>query len=187
MSDKSGRKPRLFTIGHSDRSIEQFLHLLELSSIRLVADVRSNPASARYPHFERAALASVLEKRGVVYRWFRELGGRKPTSGAEAEHTALADEEQRRYAAAMNTPRFQEACADLNGVAASTVCGVLCAERDYLRCHRRLLSDKLHVMGSEVVHIDDADTAVLHSRHPDLVVDGDRLTYRKRQLDLLSD
>jgi uncharacterized protein (DUF488 family) len=186
MTNKAVRKPRVFTLGHSDRALDEFIHILEGSSIRLVADVRSNPASARFPHFERSALANELEKRGVVYRWFRDLGIRQPSVPGENEHTAISDETLRRYCAAMNTPGFTRSVEDLVGLMASAVTVVLCAERDFRRCHRLFLSDKLLVAGARVTHILDASTAEDHSLHPDLVVEEDKLYYRRRQLDLIS-
>jgi uncharacterized protein (DUF488 family) len=185
MSDTPVRKPRLFTIGHSDRTLAQFLGILERSSVRLVADIRSNPASARYPHFERAALSGELGKRGLVYRWFRDLGGRQSASPDEDDHTALKEVGFRRYAAHMNTGRFHASAQDLLGLAASTIMVVMCAERDFHQCHRQFLADKLLVMGARVVHILDAETAIEHTPHPDLVVEGHNLLYRKKQLELL--
>lgn len=185
MTESSLRKPRIFTIGHSDRTLEEFLKIMELSSVRLVADVRSNPASARFPHFERTALSGELEKRGLVYRWFRDLGGRQSASRHEDEHTALNEIGFRRYAAHMNTSKFRESAADLFGLAASTITAVMCAERDFHQCHRQFLSDKLMQMGARVVHIVDAETAVVHTPHPDLAVEGNKLYYRKKQLELL--
>jgi len=185
LSAPGARRPRVFTLGHSDHTLEEFIEILGRSSVRLVADVRSNPASARFPWFERNALAAELERRGLFYRWFRDLGGRRPATPGEDRHTALADPSLRRYAAAMNTPRFDERCAELLGLAASTVAVVLCAERDFRQCHRHLLADKLVLAGSRVVHILGADDAVDHELHPDLeVVDGE-LIYSGRQLELI--
>ena len=182
---ESQRKPRIFTIRHSDRTIEQFLDILERSSIRLVADIRSNPASSRFPHFERNALSGELEKRGLVYRWFRDLGGRRSSMRGEEEHSALQEPAFRTYAAHMNTSSFHKVTLDLLGLAASTVAVIMCAERDFHDCHRQFLSDKLFTMGVRVVHIIDEDTAVEHVPHPDLVVEEDKLIYRKKQLELL--
>ncbi len=185
MSHGGRRKPRIFTVGHSDRSINSFLSLMEKSSVRVVADVRSNPASARFPHFERRALAHELERVGIVYRWFRDLGGRRPATEGEKEHTAFEDVSLMRYAAAMNTAEFTERAQELVGIAASAVTAVMCAERDPDRCHRLLLSDKLEVEGARIVHIVDEEIGRAHTRHPDLVVEGGRLVYGKRQLNLL--
>jgi uncharacterized protein (DUF488 family) len=151
------KRLRLFTIGHSNLSLERFLALLAESSIRVVADVRSNPASSRSPWFERAALARELESRGLSYRWFRDLGGRRPRHPDDALHPALCHEWQRIYAAAMNRREFHRSCEDLLGLASSALVAVLCAERDPGRCHRSLLSDRLTVMGARVVHILGSD------------------------------
>ena len=86
----------------------------------------------------------------------------------------------------MNTPAFTRTVEDLYGLMASAVTVVLCAEQDYRRCHRLYLSDKLLAMGARVTHILDVATAEDHSYHPDLVVEEDKLYYRRRQLDLLS-
>jgi uncharacterized protein (DUF488 family) len=161
------------------------MEILERSSIRLVADIRSNPASPRNAHFERNALANTLEKRGLVYRWFRQLGGRRPFTPNSKEHTALREEGSRRYAEAMNTDVFTDAVKDLMGLSASTVVVVMGTERDYRKCHRSLLADKLQSMGAEVVHIIDVEEATEHGLHPDLVVVKNKLSYRSKQLSLL--
>jgi uncharacterized protein (DUF488 family) len=185
VSAKGSRRPRVFTIGHSDHTLEEFLDILARSSVRMIADVRANPASARFPWFERHALATELEKRGLFYRWFRELGGRRPATPGEERHTALTDPAFKRYAAAMGSRSFGETFAELLGLAASTVAAVLCAERDFMQCHRHLLADKLVVSGVRVVHILGPDEAVEHELHPDLEVVDDELIYRGRQLPLI--
>jgi uncharacterized protein (DUF488 family) len=179
------RRPRVFTLGHGAMDLDAFLLVLERSSIKLVADVRTNPAAARLPWFERHALARELEACGVAYRWFRDLGGWRAPSGGEALHTALRDEAERRYAAAMNTPQFTARCAEIAGLAASTNAAILCAEVDPEQCHRRLLADKLFLLGVRVVHILGGDDARDHALHPDLVVENGALIYRERQLALI--
>jgi len=186
MNTDNLRKPRIFTIGHSNLPIDGFVELLGRSSIRLVADVRSNPASVRYPWFERHALASKLESGGLSYRWFRSLGGRRPNVRGQEIHTALEREEDRAYAEAMNSDDFTEACGDLVGLAASTIAAVMCAEADPEHCHRRLLADKLFHMGVRVVHILGFDDAVEHVPTPGLLVSNDgRFIYEKNQLSLI--
>ena len=182
---KGGRRPRIFTLGHSDRTLDQFMAILERSSIRLVIDIRSNPASARFPWFERNALSRALEDRGLTYRWLRELGGRRPFTPGEEQHVALDDEGMRRYAAALNTAEIGQSCQTVLGLAASTVAALLCAERNPADCHRALLADKLQVMGARVVHILGIDDAREHELHPDLELVGDGLYYRARQLSLI--
>lgn len=185
------QRPRLFTLGHGDHSLERFLSILSASSIRVLADVRSNPASPRFPWFERAALASELESRGLSYRWFRELGGRRPHDPDEVRHPALPHEWQRNYAAAMNRPDFHFACADLIGLSASAQVAVMCAEKKSANCHRFLLADKLMLMGARVTHILGPDDVIDHVFSPDLEFipsmddPSSRLLYSGRQLTIL--
>jgi len=179
------RRPRVFTLGHGALDLERFLFVLEKSSIRLIADVRTNPAAARLPWFERHALAAELERHGVSYRWFRDLGGWRPAVGGESAHTALLDESERRYAAAMNSPQFDALCAEIAGLAASTNVALLCAEVDPEHCHRRLLADKLFLAGVRVVHILGEQDAREHVLHPELVVENGVILYRARQLNLV--
>jgi uncharacterized protein (DUF488 family) len=179
------RRPRVFTLGHGAMDLDEFLLVLERSAIRLIADVRTNPAAARLPWFERHALASELEHRGLAYRWFRDLGGWRAAIGGESLHTALHDESERRYAAAMNTAEFEGRCNEIAGLAASTNVALLCAEVDPDGCHRRLLADKLFLLGVRVVHILGPDEARDHALHPDLVVENGAILYRERQLALL--
>ena len=185
MSDVSVRRPRIFTIGHSNRTFDEFVKLLDHSSVRLVVDIRSNPASSRFPWFERHSLSSALQERGLAYRWFRVLGGRRSHQKGEKIHTALAEEGMRRYAAAMNTDDFHRACKELMGLAASTISVVMCAENEPERCHRLLLSDKLSVLGVRVVHIVDRDEARDHVQHPCLEIVNKNLIYEDKQLSLI--
>ena len=101
------------------------------------------------------------------------------------DYAALDSAALRRYAAWMNTLTATSVVNDLIGLASSTVAAVMCAEREVDRCHRRLLSDKLIVMGVRVTHIVDRDTAMDHCLHPDVVVEKNKLYYRPRQLNLL--
>ena len=179
------RRPRVFTLGHGAMDLDEFLLVLERSAIRLIADVRTNPAAARLPWFERHALASELEQRGLAYRWFRDLGGWRSPVGGEMLHTALHDESERRYAAAMNTAQFDARCSEIAGLAASTNVALLCAEVEPEHCHRRLLADKLFLLGVRVVHILGRDEAREHALHPDLVVENGAIIYRERQLALI--
>lgn len=172
-------------MGHSDRSTEEFFSIIERSSVRLIADIRSNPAAPRFPWFERHALALEIEKHGLSYRWFRSLGRRKPPIDGTDTHVALAQEADRRYAAAMNTSAFERSCKDLIGLAASTVTVILCAEAKPEDCQRRLLADKLMTMGVRVVHILGLEESVEHVMHPGLEVDHGVLLYRGKQLSLI--
>ncbi len=172
-------------MGHGDLSIEEFFSIIERSSVRLIADMRSNPADARFPWFERHALALEIEKHGLSYRWFRSLGMPNSTIADTDSHLALAQEADRRYAAAMNTKAFERSCKDLIGLAASTVTVLFGEKRDPGNSQRRLLADKLMIMGVRVVHILGLEESVEHVLHPGLEVEHGKLSYRGKQLSLI--
>jgi len=65
----------LYTIGHSNRSMEEFLELLKEHEILAVVDIRSLPGSNKYPHFNSENLASVLPQNGLQYFWLPNLEG----------------------------------------------------------------------------------------------------------------
>ena len=101
-----------------------------------------------------------------------------------SKHRALP-ETLRPYANQMNQADFDESVQELYGMASSAVTVMLCAEQDYRRCHRALLSDKLLLMGARVTHIIDENHVAEHALHPDLeLIDGE-IRYTPHQLSLL--
>ena len=177
---------RIFTIGHSDRTLDEFLALLEHSAIRLVADVRSNPVSVRFPWFERYTLSEALERNGFSYRWFRQLGARVKRQPGAAQQTGI-DEDLRDYAAYLSTPRATNACRELVEIGSSCNMAILCAERDVARCHRRLIADVLCHQGARVVHIIGTQQAEDHVINPGFgVLESGEFVYRQDQLSLFS-
>jgi uncharacterized protein (DUF488 family) len=98
---------RIWTIGHSTRSIDDFISLLEQNGIKLLADVRSLPGSKRYPQFDREALAESLSAHGIRYEHFPELGGRRKPN-ADSRNTAWRNASFRGYADYMETEQFQK-------------------------------------------------------------------------------
>ena len=71
-------KPTLYTIGHSTRTIEEFLELLFSFNIKILADIRRLPGSRKYPQFDQDALKKLLEENGIQYVYIENLGGRRP-------------------------------------------------------------------------------------------------------------
>ena len=153
---------RIWTIGHSTRSIDDFVSLLEEHGIKLLADVRSLPGSKRYPQFNREALAESLNAHGIRYEHFPELGGRRKPN-ADSRNTAWRNASFRGYADYMETQQFPkgvERLLDLAREAGPTV--IMCAEAVWWRCHRALISDYLKARGVEIVHILDANKTEPH-------------------------
>jgi uncharacterized protein (DUF488 family) len=153
---------RIWTIGHSTRTIDIFISLLEENGIKLVADVRSLPGSKRYPQFNREMLAGSLTKHGIRYEHFPELGGRRKAR-KDSRNTAWRNASFRGYADHMETEEFHKGVERLVDLAAeSGPATVMCAEAVWWRCHRALISDYLKVRGIDVMHILDASKSEPH-------------------------
>jgi len=135
---------------------------LEANGIKLVADVRMLPGSKRYPQFNKGALATALQKVGVHYEHFPELGGRRKPN-RDSSNTAWRNEAFRGYADYMETEEFRRGIDRLVKLAGE--CGpttIMCAEAVWWRCHRALISDFLKVRGVEVTHIMNAKKTEPH-------------------------
>jgi uncharacterized protein (DUF488 family) len=148
------KRVRLYTIGHSNLSFEPFVSLLKEFGIDLVADIRRYPSSRKFPHFNRSILYERLADEGIDYQWFEALGGRRHTSKNETSpNTGLTSPGFRNYADYTATEKFHSAIQRLLSVAEGSRTAVMCAEKLYWKCHRRILSDYLVSQGVEVVHI----------------------------------
>ena len=153
---------RIWTIGHSTRSAEQFIAALSGHGIKLVGDVRLLPGSKRYPHFNAEELKQSLGKNGIAYEHFCELGGRRKPR-PDSKNTAWRVEAFRGYADYMETPEFSAGVKRL--LETSEEIGptaIMCAEAVWWRCHRGLVSDYLKVRGVDVTHIIDAKKSEPH-------------------------
>src|SRR5438309_755030 len=106
----------LFSVGHSTRSIEDFIALLRAAGVRAVADVRRFPGSKRFPWFNSGALAQRLAAGGISYLAMEALGGRRrPITGST--NTAWRNPGFRGYADYMQTADFDEAAGRLEDAA----------------------------------------------------------------------
>lgn len=144
---------RIWTIGHSTRTIDEFISLLTANDIKLLADVRAYPSSKRYPQFNKDALAQSLHAQGIHYEHFAELGGKRK-SKADSRNTAWRNASFRGYADYMETVQFQNGIARLFDVAREAgPTAIMCAEAVWWRCHRSLIADYLKARGLEVLHI----------------------------------
>ena len=152
----------IWTIGHSTRTIDDFISLLKANGIKLLIDVRSLPGSKRYPQFNKEALADSLGEAAIRYEHFPELGGRRKPS-SDSRNLAWRNESFRGYADYMETEEFHKGVKrllDLAVGAGPTV--IMCAEAVWWRCHRSLISDYLKARGIEVTHILDANKTEPH-------------------------
>jgi uncharacterized protein (DUF488 family) len=175
MKDKTG--VTLWTVGHSTRSIEDFVAILKSFDLQVLIDVRSFPGSRRYPHFNREHLRESLSSEGIEYVHAPELGGRR-RARPDSHNLAWRNESFRGYADYMETESFLAAIERLVEIAKDRRAVVMCAEAVWWRCHRSLISDYLKVRGLNVLHIMDARKSEEHPfTSAARIVDG-RLSYR---------
>jgi uncharacterized protein (DUF488 family) len=187
---------RIWTIGHSTRSIDEFISLLKANKINLLADVRAFPGSKRYPHFNRETLTESLTAHGIRYEHFPELGGKRK-SKPDSRNAAWRNASFRGYADYMETEQFQKGIERLLDVAgqgaaawadaekkhdgweAVTPCAIaiMCAEAVWWRCHRSLVADYLKVRGVEVLHILGANKVDPHPYTPAARIVNGELSY----------
>ena len=166
----------VWTIGHSTRTGDELVSVLESYGIELVADVRRFPGSRRLPQFQSEALAERLAAADIAYRWLPELGGRRaPNTGSV--NVAWRHPAFRAYADHVASEEFALGLFDLLMLAAGLRTVVMCAEILWWRCHRRLIADVLVSLGITVVHIQSADVASEHRLAPPARIVRGRLTY----------
>lgn len=160
MKEKDINK-EIWTIGHSTRSVEGFLGLLNENKIELLADIRSYPGSRCYPHFNKEELEKTLAVYNIEYIHFKELGGRRKPK-PDSKNTNWKNDMFRGYADYMETEGFKNAAADLEEIALKKRAIYMCSEAVWWRCHRSLVSDYLKFHGWKVMHILDKNKLQEH-------------------------
>ncbi len=146
---------RIHTIGHSTRSQEALVALLQDAGVELLIDVRSYPRSRRNPQFDAEALAAALGRAGIGYAHLKALGGKRgPAKGAApSPNTAWREAGFRNYADYALTPAFRAGLEALRGLARARPTAIMCAEGHWSPCHRQIIADYLLAAGDRVVHI----------------------------------
>jgi len=166
----------IYTIGHSTRTIDQFIGLLEAHSIQELVDVRTVPKSRHNPQFGSEALADSLRQAGIGYRQLGALGGLRHAR-KDSANTGWENASFRGFADYMATSEFQAGLEELEALAEQQVVATMCAEAVPWRCHRSLIADALTVRGWQVLHISSKKTAKPHELTPFLRVQDGTLTY----------
>ncbi|GAC1566189.1 MAG: DUF488 domain-containing protein [Ktedonobacteraceae bacterium] len=166
----------IYSIGHSTRTLEQFLAMLQAHNVQELVDVRTVPRSRHNPQFGADALPASLGHGGITYTHFGALGGLRHAH-KDSINTGWHNDSFRGYADYMQTPAFQAALDELQHMAQQRVVAIMCAEAVPWRCHRSLIADALTVQGWQVLHITSNITANLHKLTPFLKVQDGTLTY----------
>ena len=172
----------LYTIGHSTRTLEDLIAVLQANQVRTLADIRAFPMSRRLPYFNRDSLEVTLPAAGIRYVWIKPLGGYRKKLLEESPHLALRNQSFRNYADYMLTPEFAEAARELIALAEQSRTCYMCAERVYFRCHRMLLSDWLVAHGHEILHIDTKGPPRAHKLTAEARIMDGQLIYRGDRL-----
>lgn len=174
----------LWTIGHSTRTLDEFVALLQAHRIATLVDVRHYPGSRKFPHFGKEALSVSLPKWGIGYAHILALGGRRPAH-KDSPNTRWRSEAFRSYADYMSTPGFLDGIAQLATIASRSRAAICCSEAVWWRCHRSMIADHLKAIGVPVVHILGATTTQEHPyTEPARIVDG-RLSYAPEAVGIL--
>jgi uncharacterized protein (DUF488 family) len=175
------RKPpplRIFTIGHSNRPIEEFVEALKAYKLKLVVDIRTIPKSRHNPQFGRERLAKTLAKQGIEYVHMTGLGGLRHTTEASV-NKAWRNASFRGYADYMQTDEFKKSVRRLIARSKRKRLVIMCAEAVPWRCHRSLVGDALLAHGFQA---EDIFTKTSHRPHrltPFAKVRGESVTYPK--------
>jgi uncharacterized protein (DUF488 family) len=149
----------IFTIGHSTRTLAEFVALLRQVQVTLLVDVRSIPRSRTTPQFNGDALPGALAVDGIGYRHLRALGGRRPhhKDDPPSRNAYWRVEAFRNYADYAETEPFRTGLNALRALAREARCAIMCAEAVWWRCHRRIIADYLLAGGTPVEHIMGSD------------------------------
>lgn len=140
------RENRIFTIGHSTRSVEEIIKILKFYNIEALVDVRRFPGSRRNPQVNKENLDIELEKSGVQYYWIEGLGGFREGG----------------YEKYMGSEDFEEGLKKLIEIARQNRTTIMCAEILWFKCHRSSIASALTNTGWEVIHIYDENRTQIH-------------------------
>jgi uncharacterized protein (DUF488 family) len=166
----------IYAIGHSTRTLDDFIAILEAHSVSTLVDIRTIPKSRHNPQFNEDTLKSRLEKKGIAYVHFQELGGlRKPKK--DSVNTGWQNASFRGFADYMQTREFASAIRRLMQLAKLGRAAIMCAEGNPFRCHRSLVADALTVRKVHVLHISSRTSAKEHTLTRFAKVHGTKITY----------
>ncbi|MBZ5595812.1 MAG: DUF488 domain-containing protein [Acidobacteriia bacterium] len=166
----------VFTIGHSTRPIEEFVHLLEAHGVEQLIDIRTVPRSRTNPQFNRDTLPNSLKDAGIEYLHMAELGGLRHAR-ADSPNSAWRNASFRGYADYMQTPEFAAAIDRLIELGGRKQVAIMCAEAVPWRCHRSLVADALTARGIPVEDIMSGTRRQPHKLTPFARVEGARVWY----------
>jgi uncharacterized protein (DUF488 family) len=166
----------IYSIGHSTRTLEEFLELLKAYNATFLVDVRTVPRSRHNPQFNKETLPASLKDAAIRYLHMPEIGGlRHPKR--DSINLAWENPSFRGYADYMQTKEFTEALLKLIALARENCLAIMCAEALPWRCHRGLISDALVARHIRVLHIINKTNTITHELNEMAHVEGNTITY----------
>lgn len=168
-----------FTIGHSTRSIEEFVSLLQQSEVRHLVDVRTVPRSRTNPQFNPDVLVETLAPYQINYQHIAALGGlrRRQRSSSGTTNALWRNQSFRNYADYAQSDDFRTGLQQLIDLGCTGRAATMCAEAVWWRCHRRIIADHLLVRGFSVFHIMGSDNVSPATLTPGAAISSDRIMY----------
>ena len=166
----------IYTIGHSTRTIDEFIHILQAFEIELVVDVRTIPGSRYNPQFNQDELRHDLEGHDIGYSHLKELGGLRHTTKTSI-NTGWRNLSFRGFADYMQTKEFEKGIYLLSETSKLKQTVIMCAEAVPWRCHRSLIGDALAVRNIPVEDIMSEKNSKPHKITPWAKVDGVIISY----------
>lgn len=169
----------IYTVGHSNRPLGQFLELLKAHDIEKVADVRTIPKSRHNPQFNQDKLRASLKKAGIGYEHLKELGGLRHAQ-KNSINLGWRNASFRGFADYMQTAEFKNGLTQLEKIALKNKTAIMCAEAVPWRCHRSLIADALTKQKWQVLHIQSKKMASFHKTTPFLKMHAGKIIYPNR-------
>ncbi len=176
VTEEPERAPRVLTVGHSTRSLDDFIDLLKTHGVKMIVDVRTVPRSRHNPQFNRETLPGNLKSARIGYRHLSGLGGLRHAR-RDSPNMGWRNSSFRGFADYMQTEEFDESLEKLIDLARRQRICLMCAEAVPWRCHRSLIADALLVRGITVGHITSKSEPRPHRLTPFARVDRTRITY----------
>jgi uncharacterized protein (DUF488 family) len=166
----------VLTVGHSTRTLEEFVGILRAHGVERLVDVRTIPKSRRVPQFNSDTLGASLRERGIEYLHMKSLGGLRHAK-KDSVNLGWRNASFRGYADYMATDEFRASLSHLLEVAREKPTAIMCAEAVPWRCHRSLIGDALLVRGVNVEDIMNVTSTRPHEMTPFAKVDGLNVVY----------
>lgn len=173
---KKIKSPCILTVGHSTRTLDEFIALLRAHEVTRLVDVRTIPRSRHNPQFNKESLPDSLRQAGLKYVHMPGLGGLRHAR-SDSPNAGWRNDSFRGYADYMQTPEFEENLGRLIELAKGDRIAIMCAEAVPWRCHRSLIGDALTIRGIRTEDIMSPTRRQVHALTPFAMVRGTNITY----------